>query len=395
MSLRICLVSSAYRPYPSGVSEHVYNLACALRELGHEVTILTTRFPAFESPDKESAEPAEVYRLGRAILVPLNRSYATLPVGLKLTAQVAQFFKRRQFDIVHCHGLFWPELSYWALRYSRSTNLITFLTAGFKIHTAGSSLFRLLFRSEIGKIHGRIAISRRARAAIEPYLPGEYRIIPSGINLNRFRPDLPPLPEPVPATPAPRMSRNKTILFLSRLDKRKGLDVLIRAMPLILKAIPDACLIVVGRGPMEGYCRELVKRLEIGAMVRFIGQVNQGEVPRYYCGADVFCSPALGGETQGVVLLEAMACGVPVVASRIPGYDETVRDRVDGILFPAGDIAGLAHSLIQVLTDESLKVRLVSNGRKKVLNYAWPVIAQQTLNYYQELLARRKQSLGQ
>ncbi|MGQ9707292.1 MAG: glycosyltransferase family 4 protein [bacterium] len=382
MPLRICLVSAAYRPYPSGVSEHIHNLAESLQELGQEVVIMTTRFPEFESTKTTLKEPGNVFRFGRAILVPLNHSYATLPVGLKLPSQVAQFLKLRQFDIIHCHGLFWPEISYWALCYSRTTNVITFLTAGFKVHTIGNNLFRFLFRSEIEKIHGRIAISKRAQAAIEPYLPGEFRIIPSGINLNRFRPNLPPLPD--------RVRRNKTILFLGRLDKRKGLDVLIRSMPLILKEVPDACLMVVGKGPMEAHCRQLTHYLGINHAVNFIGVANQDELPRYYCGADLYCSPALGGETQGVVLLEAMACGVPVVASRIPGYDETVRDMIDGVLFPPQDINALAHSIIRVLKNERLKEQLINNGLKKVRDYAWPVIAQKTLNYYQELLAQRK-----
>lgn len=380
MSLRICLVSAAYRPYPSGVSEHIYNLAKSLKELNQEVTILTTRFPDFEPLDNKLTEPAAVYRYGRAFLVPMNRSYATLPVGLKLSAQVAGFFQTHQFDIVHCHGLFWPEISYWALRYSRATNLITFLTAGFKIYKRGGAIFRFLFRKEINNIHGKIAISRRAQAAIEPYLPGEYRIIPSGIDLTKFRPGLSSLPE----------KKNNTVLFLNRLDKRKGLDILIRAMPLVRKKIPDVKLIVVGKGPMDSQCRRIVQQLGIDEVVEFVGKVSHEQLPRYYCSADVYCSAALGGEAQGIVLLEAMACGVPVVASKIPGYDETVRDNIDGILFPAGNINALADSIVKVLTDESFRNRLIANGLKRAQDYAWPVLAQKTLDYYQELLALRK-----
>ncbi len=383
--LHICLVSAAYRPYPSGVSEHVYNLAKSLKELNQEITILTTKFPHFEPMQSKSPEPANVYRFGKALLVPMNLSYATLPFGVRLPAQVANFFKTHQFDIVHCHGLFWPEISYWALRYSRATNLITFLTAGFKIHKRGARIFRFLFRDEINKIHGKIAISRRAQAAIEPYLPGEYRIIPSGVDLRKFHPEVQPVLKKRP--------KEKVVLFVGRLDKRKGLEVLIQALPLVKMRVADVRLVAIGKGARERECRQLVKRLGLEDVVEFIGGVDAERLPGYYRSADVYCSPALGGETQGVVLLEAMACGVPVVASKIPGYDETIRDNIDGILFPLGDINALADCIVKVLTDEELRNRLIANGLKRVRDYAWPIIAKKTLDYYQELLAIRKQDI--
>ncbi len=377
--MRILLVSAAYRPYPSGVSEHIYNLALNLKNLGQDVTILTTNFPNFKHLCTPSDEPVPVYRFGRAVLVPLNRSYATLPLGWRLPKQVADFLTNHQFDIVHCHGLFYPEISYWAIRYSREVNLITFLTAGFKIHTAGKDIFKFLFRHQIKKIHGRIAISNRAKAAIEPYLPGDYRIIPSGVDITRFRPGLPPSLEKTPTNPI--------ILFLGRLDRRKGLAVLIQAMPLILKSIPTARLVVIGKGPMEKACRKLACQLGVERSVQFLGTITQESLPNYYCASDVFCSPALGGETQGVVLIEAMACGVPVVASDIPGYNETIQHNLDGLLCPPGDVKNLSQSIIQVIVNKELRKRLIANGLEKVKKYSWSVVAQKTLEYYQELLS--------
>ncbi|MGQ9678478.1 MAG: glycosyltransferase family 4 protein [bacterium] len=374
--LRVLLVSAAYRPYPSGVSEHTYNLALNLKKTGQEVFILTTKFPQFEHLSDKEQNETPVYRLGRAILIPLNRSYATLPVGLTLPLQMAHLFSTHQFDIVHCHGVFWPEISYWALRYSRSINLITFLTAGFRLHTFGRKLFQLVFRQQIRKIHGRIAISQRARAAIEPYIPGEYRIIPSGIDLNHFH----------PTDYRQRQNRDPTILFLGRLDKRKGIDVLLQALPLIKKSIPNIRLTVVGTGVMEQRCHQLIQHLGLSQVVQMHGPVHHKDIPLYYQNCDVYCSPALGGETQGVVLLEALACGIPVVASDIPGYDETIKNGVDGILFPPGDIKALSESLIQLISNDELKNKLIRNGLEKVKHYAWPVITQKTLNYYFELV---------
>ncbi|MGC8797291.1 MAG: glycosyltransferase family 4 protein [candidate division WOR-3 bacterium] len=383
--LNILLVSAAYRPYPSGVSEHVYHLAKNLHALGNEVTVLATNFPRFKNLQQNDQESFRVERVGRAILLPLNRSYATLPIGLKLPGQVAEFLRRNQFDIVHCHGLFWPEISYWAINYSPAINLITFLTAGFKIHTAGRGLFKLIFRNQIKKIHGRIAISNRARMAIEPYLPGEYRIIPSGVDLNKFKPGL---------SPAISGQREKTILFLGRLDRRKGIEVIIQAMPEILKFHPNTRLVVAGEGPMKSAAMRLVKKLGLEQKVHFIGAVRADDRPGYYCRADVFCSPALGGETLGIVLLEAMACGTPVVASDIPGYDETVAHLKDGILFPRGNTRKLAESIIRVLKDQNFTRQLINNGLQKVKNYDWQLIAKRTLDYYYELLDKRCQLLG-
>ncbi len=378
-ALRILIVSAAYRPYPSGVSEHVHYLALNLKKLGHQVHVLTTRFPKFEHLTEKDAVEIPVHRIGQALLVPLNRSYATLPVGLRIPFQIAKFIRAHKFDIIHCHGVFWPEISYWAIHYSNTINVVTFLTAGFRIHSRGKRLFQLIFRNHLKKIHGRIAISQRARAAIEPYIPGDYRIIPSGVDLERFRPGLAPLPEKKTTTPR--------ILFLGRLDERKGIDVLINAIPLIRQTIPDIKVIVVGKGPMERKSRALVEKLGLNQTVQFVGPAKQSEIPRYYCGCDVYCSPALGGETQGVVLLEAMACGVPAVASSIPGYDETIHDGVNGILFPPGDIKALSRAIIKVINNAELRNKLIEGGLNRVKEYAWPVIARKTLDYYCELTA--------
>jgi phosphatidylinositol alpha-mannosyltransferase len=303
----------------------------------------------------------------------MNRSYATLPVGLRMSGQVKRFLADGNFDIVHCHGMFWPEISYWAIRHSRAVNLVTFLTAGFKIHTEGAGLFRILFRNQLAKIHGRIAISRRAREAAEPYLPGEFRIIPCGIDLSRFK-------------PMDKCLRPPTILFVGRLDARKGIEVLLRAFPAVMKLVPGVRLTVVGRGPMEPRAHQLSEELGISAAVDFLGAVLPEDLPRHYAECDVYCAPGLGGETLGIVLLEAMASGAPVVASRIPGYDETVRDGIDGILVPPADPDALASTLTSILTDESRRRALTAAGIERAQEYAWPKVAQRTLEFYRELL---------
>jgi phosphatidylinositol alpha-mannosyltransferase len=239
----------------------------------------------------------------------------------------------------------------------------------------------LLFRNQLAKIHGRIAISQRAREAAEPYVPGEFRIIPCGIDLGRFR--------PCESSQPGRRPGEHRILFLGRLDARKGIESLLRALPTVLKSIPGARLAVVGRGPMEPRARRICGELGVSASVDFLGVVHPEDLPRHYASCDVYCAPGLGGETLGIVLLEAMASGAPVVASRIPGYDETVRDGVDGILVPPGDADALASALIRILTDESQRRALAAAGLRRAQEYAWPKIAQRTLDFYRDLLTTR------
>ena len=373
--LHVCLVSAAYHPYPSGVSEHVRHLALALKELGQDVHVLTTNYPG----KQDNVDPFPVTRLGRVVLVPANRSYATVPVGLRLAGQVKRFFAGNRFDVVHCHGMFWPEISYWAIRHSEAVHLVTFLTAGFKIRTRGAGLFRTLFAGQLRRIDGLVPISNRAWQAFQTYVPGKPRIIPCGVDLDRFRPDQEPL------SPKGR----PTVLFLGRLDGRKGICVLLRAMPFVLAEMPEARLVVVGTGPEETRARKLCRELGVADAVEFAGRKPGAELPRYYADCDVYCSPALGGETLGIVLLEAMASGAPVVCSNIPGYDETVEDGKNGILFPPGDHKTLAATLVKVLQDDALRRDLVRNGLERAKQYSWARVAGRTLGYYRELLASR------
>lgn len=379
--LRICLVSAAYHPYPSGVSEHVRHLALGLHRLGQDVAVLTTHFQSNE----QDPDPFPVTRFGRAALVPMNGSYATVPVGLRLGRQVRRYLAEREFDVVHCHGLHWPEIAYWALRWSRSVNLVTFVTAGFRIHTSGSNLYRFLFRRHLGRIHARIAISGRARAAAEPYVPGDWRIIPCGVDTTRFCPGL-------PGPAALKRDGSPLVLFLGRLDRRKGLAVLLRALPLVRARVPGARLAVVGSGPLEVEARRLARTLHVADAVEFAGRPADDDLPRWFANADLYCSPALGGETLGIVLLEAMASGAPTIASHIPGYDETIRDGTDGLLFAPGNAAALADAAVRVLCDPGLASRLRAAGPARAASYAWPSICRRTLELYQELLDRRTAS---
>jgi len=206
------------------------------------------------------------------------------------------------------------------------------------------------------------------------YVPGYYNIIPNGVDLERFSPDV---------SPIERFSDGKlNILFVGRLESRKGLNYLLKAYRRVKQEIPNSRLIIIGPGTRlrHKYEKE-VKRNDLRDVV-FVGYVDQGELPRYYKTADIFCSPATGRESFGIVLLEAMATGKPIVASNIEGYASVITHGAEGLLVPPKDKEGLAQALITLMTDESLRQQMGARGRLKALGYSWEHIAQRVLNYY-------------
>ncbi|MEO0078835.1 MAG: glycosyltransferase family 4 protein, partial [candidate division WOR-3 bacterium] len=344
--LNVCLVSAAYRPYPSGVSEHVHHLACELHKLGHKVRVLTTNFAGPTEP----AGPFPVTRMGRALLIPMNQSYATLPVGIGIPVMVPKFIRRHNFDIIHCHGIFPPEISYWALVGTRVRAAVTFHTYGRLPAEPILKAFRTMFAGLNHRIAARIAVSKAGAAFAGRLFPGRFHIIPNGVDLDRFCPTA-----PVPAVMA---GHQPNILYVGRLDERKGLPVLLRAMPRVVATVPSVRLFAVGHGRLEAECRKLAQELNIADNVVFVGRARSEELSGYYAGCTVYVSPALGGEAMGIVLVEALACGRPVIASSIPGYDEVVQDNVNGILVPPGQTEPLANAVIRVLTSPDLQARL-------------------------------------
>lgn len=380
--MNICQVTAAYYPYPSGVSENVYHLSKALRARGHDVQILTTNYgrdPAGEPAHQESG----VTRFGRAWFVPLNRSFATVPIGWRMSGQVKRFLRANRFDVLHLHGIFPPDISFWALKHSQTVNVVTFHTVGFATSRVAAWLCRRVFGRYNRKLALRIAETRAGLEFVQPYFPGEYRIIPAGVDTDRFNPALRWAgPPPAPGFEA----RARRILFVGRLDARKGLPILLKALPAVRARIPDVELIVVGRGPMEQKCRQLTAKLGLANSVSFQGHVSNELLPRYYVSADVYCAPTLGGEAFGIVLLEAMASGTPVVASDITGYNEVVKGGETGLLCPPGDPAVLAGTLIAVLTDAGLRIRLRANGRAWAERHSWSRGAAEIESHYYGLL---------
>jgi phosphatidylinositol alpha-mannosyltransferase len=291
---------------------------------------------------------------------------------------VRRLLSQEQFDIVHVHEPFMPVLPIHFLRYSETVNVGTFHASRqkrFFYYSWGKRHLRRWYR----RLDGKIAVSRAASNFIEKYLPGYYNIIPNGVDVERFSAKVAPLEE---------FQDSKTnILFVGRPEKRKGLDYLLRAYRAVKAKRPDTRLIVVGAGKFERYQHD-AKSMRLRDVV-FRSFVPLDELSRYHHSADIFCAPATGFESQGAVLLEAMAAGLPIVASNIAGYASVLTHGEEGLLALPRDVDGLADALITLIDDPPLREQMAREGKRRALSYSWARVSQQVLSYYERLLHER------
>ena len=368
--MKILIVSDIFYPHTGGVPEHMLYLWRNFKNLGHEAKIMAPSFGRnYPYVDED------IIRFGRAIKIPKNRSFSVLTFGLTLPWQLRHFLDQENFDIVHIHGSLAPVLPYLALKYSKAKNFITFHSAAESI--IGYILWEPVLEQYFRKVDGMIAVSEVARDTVSKYFPGDYRIIPNGIETNRFRPDVGPIESLKNYSPR--------ILFVGRLEPRKGLKYLLMAFPKIMKEFPEAKLIVVGRGFLEHYYRRYVEEY-IKDSVIFIGHVSPQDLPKYYASCDIYCSPATGAESFGIVLLEAMAAGKPIAASDIPGYRTILEEGKEGLFFKTCEPASLAEKVIYLLKNKEEMKAMGERGRSKSLRYDWQIVSKQVLDFYREVL---------
>jgi phosphatidylinositol alpha-mannosyltransferase len=377
--MKLALVSPYDSAYPGGVTEHVSHLAEQFRARGHEVHIIA---PSSDDETEPSLSvDAPVHRIGRVVSIPANGSVARITLSLRSYLQAKRLLHEQQFDLIHLHEPMMPALPLTVLRHSGATNIGTF--HAFRntplAYFYGKPILQPFFR----KLHGHIAVSSAAREFVGEYFPSDYRIIPNGIEFSRFHTRYPVLEELSDGRP--------TVLFVGRLEKRKGLRYLLRAWPMVLKRQPEARLVVVGRGrPLEGYKRFAARQGWAPTDVVFAGYVAAEDLPRYYQACDIFCAPNTGQESFGIVLLEAMAAGAPIVASDIPGYRDVVTSGEEGLLVERQNPGALADALCRLLGNPELRASMRRAGQSKARNYDWPRVASDVLAYYEEILERRE-----
>lgn len=369
--MKVALVSPYDYQYPGGVTEHVRNLADKLLLRGHEVHVIA---PSSVGQGDVPQGPV-IHRVGRSVPIPANGSVARITLPLRGYLQVKSLLAFQGFDIVHLHEPMMPALPLAVLHHSPTINVGTF-------HAFGRSNMAYFYAKPMlkplfNRLHGRIAVSGPARDFVARHFPGQYRVIPNGIDYARFATRL----EPIERFEDDRLD----VLFVGRLEKRKGLEHLLRAWPAVHRAVPRARLIVVGGGRrLAGYRRWV--RSHGWDEVHFVGTVSAEDLVRYYQTSDVFCAPSTGQESFGIVLLEAMAAGRAIVASRIPGYAEVVENGSEGLLVEPKSSAALAATLIRLLEDGDLRRAMGERGRTKATAYDWSRVAGQVLDFYEETI---------
>jgi phosphatidylinositol alpha-mannosyltransferase len=373
--VKIGIVSQSYYPRYGGVTEHVHHTAIELRRRGHQVTIITSHFRRGEAP----SDP-EVERIGYNLLIPFNGAFVDLAVGVRLRSQLRGLLKRHGFDILHTHAPLVPTLPLIAVETARCPQVGTFHTTSGPSRLIEAFLGPLAAR--MNRLDARIAVSETARDFAAQYFPGEYLVIPNGVDTARFHPSVEPFPEWCD-------SGRVNVLFVGRLDPRKGVQVLLDAMPeVVARTGGRARLLVVGDSYLRGRFEASVAPAA-RAHVHFVGHVPSCDLPRWYATGDIFVSPALGHESFGIVLIEAMAAGRSVVASDIPGYRSVVQPGVNGVVSPPGDVPALAGAIVALAEDPEQRAALAQRGRTRALEFAWPRITDRIEAVYHDVLARR------
>ena len=370
--MKIAMVSPYDFTWPGGVTAHVTHLARELGRSGHQVQVL-----APHSPSRECQEAEKFIPLGRSVPLPSGGSIARVSLSWWLYRKVRSLLRDEAFDIIHLHEPMAPILPLCVLEFSNSVNVGTFHAANNYPH-----LYKLshpITKRWHQRLHGGIAVSPAAQRYVNNAFPGDYKIIPNGIDIDHFTRN---------AEPWPQYRDGKTnILFVGRLEKRKGLKYLLDAYSRIKWDLPETRLLVVGAGTPD---KESHRILAARALkdVEFIGPVSHEDLPRYYASADIFCSPATGFESFGIVLLEAMAAGKPVVASNIEGYASIVSDGREGILIPPRNGEALSAALARLVQDPSLRRQMGDEGKLTVEQYRWSEVAQRVEEYYYQCLNR-------
>jgi len=371
--VKIALVSPYDWSVPGGVNSHVSHLAMRFRAAGHDARIVAPASRPVEDCDYLHVVGTHVIGL------PAAGSVAHVSLSFDTSGKVKRLLKEEQFDLVHIHEPFMPLLPFVFLRQPQGATVATFHAA----REGGNRLYaysRHLIKPWMQNLSGRITVSRTAMRLVGKYLAGRYRIIPNGVDNSFFAANVPPMPR--------YMDAKKNILFLGRLEKRKGLTYLLQAYALVKRQKPDVRLIIVGGdGGMRIPCERYVEREGLSDVV-FAGYVPNADVPRYYRTADVYCAPNTGAESQGIVLLEAMAAGTPIVASNIEGFADVVSHKSDGLLVPPQDVEALAAALLKVIQDQDLRESMGRAGAAKAERYSWEHVSQRVLDFYSEILGQ-------
>jgi phosphatidyl-myo-inositol alpha-mannosyltransferase len=324
--------------------------------------------------DDDTPVPDYLTAAGRAVPVRYNGSVARLTFGPASAARARKWLAAGRFDVLHLHEPVTPSLSMLALWIADGPIVATFHTS--TVRSRSLQVAFPLVRQSLEKISARIAVSEDARRTLVDHLGGDAVVIPNGVNVDAFESAQPD--ERWVGTP-----QAPTIAFLGRLDEtRKGLPVLLGAVGQVLDEVPGARFLIAGRGDSgQEQARDLLG--ERAGAVEFLGGVSDEDKARLLASVDVYVAPQTGGESFGIVLVEAMSAGAPVVASDLGAFSRVLDDGQAGVLFRTGDSVDLARTLLRVLADPGLRATVAERAHAAVRRYDWSAVTDQVLAVYE------------
>jgi len=348
---------------PGGVQVHVRDLAVALQRLGHEVSVLA---PCDDDIDL----PPYVVSAGGAVTLSYNGSKAKVAFGPVTTRRVRKWIRKGEFDVLHVHEPLSPSVSILSCWAARGPVVATWHSS-MQRSRALAAMYPLA-QTALEKVSARIAVSEAARQTLVEHMGGDAVLIPNGVDCSAFGGV-----DPLPGWPG----EGHSLLFLGRIDEpRKGLQVLLEALPAIAERHPDVRLLVAGPGDVDEFRHALPA--EVADRVEFLGLVSEEVKARAFVSADIYVAPNTGGESFGIVLLEAMASGTPVLASDIEAFRRVVDGGRAGATFVNEDSADLARVAVALLDDAEERARLGREGLLRAEEFDWETVAKRVVEVY-------------
>lgn len=351
---------------PGGVQVHVRDLAVALQRLGHEVSVL--------APCEDDSElPAYVVSSGRPVTLAYNGSKARVAFGPVSTRRVRRWLREGDFDVLHVHEPASPSVSILSCWSARGPIVATWHSS-MERSRALAAMYSLV-QTALEKVSARIAVSEAARQTLVEHMGGDAVLIPNGVDCSAFGHS-----EPLPGWPG----EGGSLFFIGRIDEpRKGLPVLLEALPLIAEKHPGVRLLVAGPGDVEEFQKELAP--EVRDRVTFLGLVSEEDKARAFVSTDIYVAPNTGGESFGIVLLEAMASGTPVLASDLEAFRRVCDEGRAGASFVNEDPVDLARAAIELLDDAGERERLRREGYLRAKEFDWETVAGRVLEVYESV----------
>jgi phosphatidylinositol alpha-mannosyltransferase len=354
---------------PGGVQFHVRDLAEHLLSLGHEVSVLA---PA----DEDTPVPSYLVSSGRAVPVPYNGSVARLSFGPVARRRVHRWLEQGGFDVLHLHEPVTPSVAMLAMWAATGPVVATFHSSNLRYRVLQAAY--PVLRPSLEKISARIAVSEDARRTVTTHIGGDAVVIPNGVFVDAF----------AQASRDPRWTgtaERPTVAFVGRLDEpRKGLEVLSEAIPRVLRTCPGARFVIAGSGDAQAAAQRLDPAAR--AACEFLGTVSDSDKAALLRSVDVYVAPHTGGESFGIVLVEAMSAGAPVLASDLDAFRRVLDDERLGVLFPTGDAGALSCALLDLLADPAARAARSRRASEAVRRYDWSVVAEEVLAVYETVV---------